>query len=137
MRHLFSTLVFSLVICVASQANAQCSNLGDANGDGVTNLSDIPAFIACLQNSNFNAVCDINQDGSDNFLDISPFVALATYERGDVNQDGSINFSDISSFGNAITEGENGTYDALADINEDCVVDSADIPPFITLLQQQ
>lgn len=133
MKQLISTLIFGLVVCVASQANAQCENLGDANGDGVTDFGDIPAFIVCLQTDGLDPVCDINQDGSDDFLDITPFIALATYDIGDVNQDGSISFLDISPFIAAL----NGSYNALADINGDCVVDGFDIPPFIALLQQQ
>ena len=50
--------------------------LGDVNGDGVVDFSDIPSFIAVLQEGNFLDAADINGDGVVDFSDISFFIDL-------------------------------------------------------------
>ena len=50
--------------------------LGDVNGDGVVDFSDIPSFISILQAGDFLDEADINGDGVVDFDDISFFIEL-------------------------------------------------------------
>lgn len=50
--------------------------VGDVDGNGIVNFSDIAPFIAALQSSTFNALADINFDGSVDFRDIAPFIVI-------------------------------------------------------------
>ena len=48
--------------------------LGDVNGDGSLNVSDIIIIVELILNSNFNMYSDINQDGILNVLDVIELV---------------------------------------------------------------
>ncbi len=50
--------------------------LGDLNGDGVVNLSDVDPFVAAIVNGQFKKVADINGDGSVDVLDVAGFLDL-------------------------------------------------------------
>ena len=50
--------------------------LGDVNGDGVVDFSDIPSFISVLQSGDFLDEADINGDGRVDFADIPFFIDL-------------------------------------------------------------
>ena len=50
--------------------------LGDANGDGRTDLLDVAPFVELINDSEFSLAGDINQDGAVNLLDVDGFVDL-------------------------------------------------------------
>ena len=133
MRHLLSMMILGLAFCCATnEANAQLPLPGDVDGSGVVDSNDIAPFISHLQNGTYCLQCDLNQDFAVTFADIGPFSDLLTYGVGDVNTDGAVDFLDIAPFSAALSSGQ---YNVLADINGDYVVNNADIPPFIAILQ--
>ena len=50
--------------------------LGDANIDGVVNVSDISPFITVLMSGIYLHQADVDQNGIVNFADIPPFIAI-------------------------------------------------------------
>ncbi len=50
--------------------------VGDVNGDGMVNLSDVQPFVALLSAGGFLPEADINGDGVVSLLDVAPFVQL-------------------------------------------------------------
>ena len=51
-------------------------SLGDVNGDGLVDFSDIAPFIALLASGEFSEAADIDGNGMVNFSDIAPFIVL-------------------------------------------------------------
>ena len=60
----------------APPPSANGSILGDADGNGVVEFSDIASFQEQLENGFFSAEADVNEDGTVDFNDINPFIAL-------------------------------------------------------------
>ena len=49
---------------------------GDVNANGVVDFADIPAFIAVLQNGNFQSEADCDCSSAIDFADIPAFIAI-------------------------------------------------------------
>lgn len=117
--------------------------VGDVDRNGIVELADIPAFVGSIGGAQYRIEADINGDGAIGLQDMPLFVELlagigneqtsgGTGEPGkcllgDVNQDGELNLLDFYAFSDLLVSGE---YLCEADVNEDGVVDIADIPCF-------
>ena len=107
---------------------------GDVNGDGVTNLLDVPAFVNVLTNGGFNNEADLNEDDVVNLLDVDPFVDLLNGSTGkgdpvagDVNCDGSINLLDAACMVQLILDGQHTNECDTVDINQDGLLNLLDV----------
>ena len=54
----------------------QCGFLGDVDGDGIIDLSDVAPFIERLTAGEYQLEADVNCDGALNLTDVAPFVDL-------------------------------------------------------------
>jgi len=128
-------------------------DLGDVNLDGAVDFLDIGPFVDLIQSGDFSTEGDTNCDGVVSFLDISSFVDLLIgttgFEvidpseentepqfgmMGDATNDGFIDLLDVTCFRFI---GRDCGFFLTSDIDENGVVDFADICPFIDIVLEQ
>ena len=109
--------------------------LGDANEDGVVDVSDITtiaAYILGTLQGDFNAAnADANSDGVVDVADITTTASIilgTDVKRGDANGDGVVDVADITTIAAYILGQNPESFNSKnADANADGVVDVADI----------
>ena len=71
-------LFFALLALCASAAPNDVFSVGDINGDGEVNVSDVTALINKILGSSTysDAVCDINGDGEINVSDVTALINM-------------------------------------------------------------
>ena len=59
---------------VLSEAKDESALLGDVNGDGIVNVSDVTALVNVILSTENYENCDINGDGTINVSDVTELV---------------------------------------------------------------
>jgi hypothetical protein len=102
--------------------------LGDANGDGAVNFSDLAVIKSQLFRSGPGLSGDLSGDGVVNFSDLAILKAnifrLTPRITGDINSDGNVNFADLAILKSQFLKVGSGLS---ADLNHDGAVNFADL----------
>ena len=70
-------LLVSLLLVLPVPAMAQTTLVGDVNGDGVVNISDLNAVISIiLDGKDFTEVADVNGDVNVNISDVNAVISI-------------------------------------------------------------
>jgi hypothetical protein len=118
--------------------------LGDMDGNGVVDFSDVGPYVLALDDPVAYAATyqmppaqngDTDGDGNFDFDDTPGFVALIEPSGGgllgDVNLDSAVNGLDVDPF---VTVLLSGSYQFEADMNQDTVVNGLDVDPFVAAI---
>ena len=130
-----TSLTASCTITVKKEEPPVTKLLGDANGDGKVDVSDITTIASYILGNHPEGFCfdnaDANEDGKIDVADITTTASIilgTNVKRGDANGDGKIDVADITTIASYILGNIPPTFNEKnADANNDGKIDVADV----------